>query len=65
VSAKPSTALMNRILLFQKMSPVNALGFVFMTMEGVTPSPGGLLARILLVIPMIQGIPAIRALNHE
>jgi len=41
------------------------LGFVFMTMEGVTPSPGGLLARILLVTPMIQGVPAIRQLRQR
>lgn len=41
------------------------LGFVFMMTEGVTPGAGGLLARILLVIPMIQGVPAIRALKQR
>jgi len=41
------------------------LGIVFATMAGVTPSAGGLLARILLIIPMIQGIPAIRALKQR
>jgi hypothetical protein len=39
------------------------LGFVLMSAEGVIPSPGGLLGRILLMVPMIQGISAIRALK--
>ena len=41
------------------------LGFVLMSAEGVTPSPGGLLGRILLMITMIQWISAIRALKQR
>jgi hypothetical protein len=39
------------------------LGFVLMSAEGVVPSPGGLLGRILLLVPMVQGISAIRVLK--
>ena len=41
------------------------LGFVLMSAEGVVLSPGGLLGRILLLLPMVQGIPGIRALKQR
>ncbi len=41
------------------------LSIVFATMAGVTPSAGGILARIFLIVPMIQGIPAIRTLKQR
>jgi len=41
------------------------LGLVFSVMAGVEPGIGGLLARVFLIIPMVQGIPAIRALKQR
>jgi hypothetical protein len=32
--------------------------FILIVKEGVAPSSGGLLGRILLLIPMMYGIPA-------
>ncbi|MGC9396952.1 MAG: hypothetical protein ACP5J4_19070 [Anaerolineae bacterium] len=41
------------------------LGVVFSVMAGVAPGVSGLLARVFMIIPMIQGIPAIRDLRRR
>lgn len=41
------------------------LGFVFSVMAGVTPSTTGILGRVILLIPMFQGIGAIKALKKQ
>lgn len=62
VKGKSQLALILAIVVFVVDG---ILGIVFATTAGVTPSSGGILARILLIIPMIQGIPAIRALKQR
>jgi hypothetical protein len=41
------------------------LGFVFSVIAGVTPSTTGILGRVILLIPMFQGIGAIKALKKQ
>ena len=41
------------------------LGLVLSVMAGVEPGIGGLFARVILIIPMIQGVPAIRDLRRR
>lgn len=41
------------------------LGFVFSAIAGVTPSTTGILGRVILLIPMFQGIGAIKALKKQ
>ncbi len=41
------------------------LGFVFSAIAGVTPSTTGTLGRVILLIPMFQGIGAIKALKKQ
>ncbi len=41
------------------------LGFVFSAIAGVTPSTTGILGRVILLIPMFQGISAIKALKKQ
>jgi hypothetical protein len=62
VKRKFQFALLLAIVVFALDS---ILGVIFAMTSGVTPSAGGLLARILLIIPMIQGIPAMCALKQH
>ena len=41
------------------------LGVVFAVMAGIEPGISGLLARVFLIIPMIQGVPAMRVLRQQ
>jgi len=41
------------------------LGLVLSVMAGVEPGVAGLIARVFLIIPMVQGIPAIRELRQR
>jgi hypothetical protein len=41
------------------------LGLVFSVMAGMEPGVTGLIARVFLIIPMVQGVPAIRVLKQR
>ena len=60
VQRKSTFALILAITLF---ALDGILGFVLVAMQGYKPSVGGLLFRIILLIPMIQGVGAIKALK--
>ena len=62
VKRKSRLALILSVVIFALDS---VLGIILTTASGLTPSPGGLLARILLMIPMVQGIQAIRTLKRR
>lgn len=62
VKGKSQLALILAVVVF---ALDGILGLIFTVMGGVTPSAGGLLARIFLIIPMIQGVPAIRILKQR
>jgi hypothetical protein len=62
VQRKSSLALILAIILFAADS---LFGVVVTVMEGGTPGIAGLLVRVLLLIPMFQGVPAIKALKSK
>jgi hypothetical protein len=55
-------ALLIAIVLF---ALDGVLGLVFAIMGGFNPSIAGIVARIILIIPMVQGVGAIRALKQQ
>jgi len=59
---KSSLALILAIILFALDA---ILGVVFSVSQGYTPNTGGILVRIALLIPMIQGVGAIKALKQK
>ncbi len=59
---KSSPALILAIVIF---ALDGIIGFIGTAMAGVNPSVGGIFARILLLIPMVQGVGAIRTLKKE
>lgn len=59
---KSQAALIAAIVIFALDA---ILGLVFSVMAGATPGATGLIVRGLLIIPMFQGVPAIRALKQS
>lgn len=57
---RSSVALILAIVIF---ALDGILGIVLAVSQGYTPATGGLLMRIVLLIPMIQGVGAIKALK--
>jgi hypothetical protein len=55
-------ALLIAIVLF---ALDGVLGLVFAIVGGFNPSIAGIVTRIILIIPMVQGVGAIRALKQE
>jgi hypothetical protein len=62
VKRKSGLALILAIVLFIFDS---LLGLIFSVLDGCSPGVGGIIARILLLIPMFQGVGAIKALKKE
>jgi len=62
VRRRSSIALILAIAIF---ALDGILGLVSSATNGVDPGVGGLLARVILIIPMIQGVPAIRDLRRR
>ncbi len=60
VQRKSTIALILAIIIF---ALDGILGCVLSAVAGSTPSVGGLLVRIILLVPMIQGVGAIKALK--
>lgn len=61
VKMMSQTALIIAIVIFG----LDAIaGIALSVMGGMQPSIGGLMVRVFLIIPMIQGVPAIRALKQ-
>ncbi len=62
VQRKSNLALILAILLF---ALDGILAFFLVALQGNSPSIGGLMVRIFLLIPMIQGVGAIKQLKQE
>lgn len=62
VQRKSSLALILAIVVF---ALDGILGVVFAASQGYTPGAGGIIARIFLLIPMVQGVGAIKALKSK
>lgn len=62
IQRKSLAALIIAIVIF---IADGVLGFVFAAMGGAAPSTAGVLGRIFLLIPMFQGIGAIKALKKQ
>ena len=60
VQRKSSVALILAIVIF---ALDGILGFVLAASQGYNPGVGGIFARLILLIPMFQGIGAIKALK--
>lgn len=62
VQRQSSLALILAIVAFIADS---LLGVVLSVLQGATPGIAGLLVRVLLLVPMFQGVPAIKALKSK
>lgn len=62
VQRKSIVALILAIVIF---ALDGILGIVFAAFQGSNPGSGGLIARIFLIIPMVQGVGAIKALKAK
>ncbi|MEA5077689.1 MAG: hypothetical protein VB013_03890 [Anaerolineaceae bacterium] len=62
IQRKSMAALIIAIVIF---IADGVLGFVFAAIGGASPSTAGVLGRIILLIPMFQGIGAIKALKKQ
>lgn len=62
VQRKSTIALFLAIVIF---AADGILGIVLAVSQGSTPGVGGIFARIILLIPMIQGVGAIKALKSK
>lgn len=62
VQRKSTVALILAIVIF---ALDGILGIVFAASQGYNPGTGGILVRIFLLIPMVQGVGAIKALKSR
>jgi hypothetical protein len=62
VQRKSSLALILAIIVF---ALDGILGVVFAASQGYNPGAGGIIARIFLLIPMVQGVGAIKVLKSK
>jgi hypothetical protein len=62
VQQKSTVALILAIVIF---ALDGVLGVVLAAFQGYNPGSGGLIARIFLIIPMVQGVGAIKALKAK
>jgi hypothetical protein len=62
VQRQSSLALILAIVAFIADS---LLGVVLSVLQGATPGIAGLLVRVLLLVPMFQGVPAIKTLKSK
>jgi hypothetical protein len=62
VQRKSIVALIVAIIIF---AVDGIAGFFLASVQGYSPSVGGIFARIILMVPMVQGIGAIKALESK
>lgn len=62
VQRKSNLALILAIIIF---ALDGLLGIVLAAAQGYTPGVGGIIARIILLVPMVQGVGAIKTLKSQ